>query len=531
MTTRVLLLYNNLNAISSPDSQNSSQPSEAIMDDSLICGILERAPQEDSDIGDEMYYTSTSIIEKCIEISGVEARMSLAKFFPYYCLTDPNVEVRRIAIESIGHFPELVYKYYNEVLLWSVCRAALTPSLEMRVPGSEAHIEIGLADLYIAAAPALQLLSLHNVIYVPQCMIYLIEGMELSIVNDLMSTPHRSLIQALHTIYSSIDPQYMQSILAAISSHNPKYLDILYQWCPEWAAPRGYSPSVQAYQQAAQGKKEEAAQSAPLHAEQPVEAAPAPDSWTIYWSKVKEAQQKGPAGYLESLEYISIMRAYETNQARQQLLGNYLMATLLPTISAYYLPQLGSNKQFVFTDVILANASSVLQVIHYVSSLCPQEANYLLHTDDMVQQLLLAVKQTQKDPLFVAAVEQQAAQLFALPSQSLADAHSAPLPSGQQQQQQQQQEATLSQTPRVTFLLPAEKSDVDFGNVEGYGQPAEGAAQKQGADGSLRSVRSEELVFPDVKVPNTQVVTQTSRLEMLGIAGSVAMSGRREEAA
>ena len=82
----------------------------------------------------------------------------------------------------------------------------------MRVPGDEAHIEIGLADLFIAAAPALQILSLHNVIYVPQCMIYLIEGLELSIVNDIMSVPHRAIIQALHAIYASTDPCFMQSI-------------------------------------------------------------------------------------------------------------------------------------------------------------------------------------------------------------------------------------------------------------------------------------------------------------------------------
>ena len=55
--------------------EETLEVSESIMDDSLICGILERAPKEDADIGDEMYYTSTSIIEKCIEISGVEARM------------------------------------------------------------------------------------------------------------------------------------------------------------------------------------------------------------------------------------------------------------------------------------------------------------------------------------------------------------------------------------------------------------------------------------------------------------------------
>ena len=203
------------------------------------------------------------------------------------------------------------------------------------------------------------------------------------------------------------------------------------------------------------------------------------------------------------------------------MLGNYLMATLLPTISAYYLPQLGSNKQFVFTDVILANASSVLQVIHYVSSLCPQEANYLLHTTDMVQQLLAAVKQTQQDASFVAAIEQQAAQLFSLPSQPLTDSYSAILQPGQQQQQ-----ADPSVTPRVTFLLPAEKTDVAFGNVEGYEQQAEGAGVRERGESVLLPARSEELVFPDVKVPEGEMDSQTTRLQMLGIAGSAVVSGR-----
>ena len=391
----------------------------------------------------------------------------------------------------------------------------------MRVPGDEAHIEIGLADLFIAAAPALQILSLHNVIYVPQCMIYLIEGLELSIVNDIMSVPHRAIIQALHAIYASTDPCFMQSILAAVSSHNAKYLDILYQWCPEWAAPRYCHPALQARQKAAEGRDE--LQNVPVPAERVVEASVPMDGWTIYWNKVKEAQQKGPAGFLESLEYVSIMRAYETNQSRQQMLGNYLMATLLPTISAYYLPQLGSNKQFVFTDVILANASSVLQVIHYVSSLCPQEANYLLHMTDMVQQLLAAVKQTQQDASFVAAIEQQAAQLFSLPSQPLTDSYSAILQPGQQQQQ-----ADPSVTPRVTFMLPAEKTDVAFGNVEGYEQQAEGAGVRERGESVLLAARSEELVFPDVKVPEGEMDSQTTRLQMLGIAGSAVVSGRCE---
>ena len=60
------------------------------------------------------------------------------------------------------------------------------------------------------------------------------------------------------------------------------------------------------------------------------------DDWSRYWSYVKAVQQKGPQGYLESLYYLSIMQTYETSPARQQLLSNYLMMTLLPAISAYF---------------------------------------------------------------------------------------------------------------------------------------------------------------------------------------------------
>ena len=82
-----------------------------IVDDSLIIGILQRAPH------DEVVYTSTSVIEKCIHLSGESARMELAKLFPYYCLTDESIQVRQSALEKIGQYPELVKKYFNDVLV------------------------------------------------------------------------------------------------------------------------------------------------------------------------------------------------------------------------------------------------------------------------------------------------------------------------------------------------------------------------------------------------------------------------------
>ena len=55
---------------------------------------------------------------------------------------------------------------------------ALTNSLEMRVSGRESHIQIGLSDLIIAAVPALKVIATMSVSFVPQCLIYLIEGMK-----------------------------------------------------------------------------------------------------------------------------------------------------------------------------------------------------------------------------------------------------------------------------------------------------------------------------------------------------------------
>ena len=48
----------------------------------------------------------------------------------------------------------------------------------MRVSGNESHIQIGLSDLIIAAVPALKIIATMSVSFVPQCLIYLIEGMK-----------------------------------------------------------------------------------------------------------------------------------------------------------------------------------------------------------------------------------------------------------------------------------------------------------------------------------------------------------------
>lgn len=106
----------------------------------------------------------------------------------------------------------------------------------MRVGGDEAHMKIGLADLYVAAAPVLKLLAKHDLAYIPQCMIYLIEGLSATAINDPQSQPSTAIMNALKEIYAGMDRRYMGSILQAIDAFNPEYNDILVKYCPYWGA-------------------------------------------------------------------------------------------------------------------------------------------------------------------------------------------------------------------------------------------------------------------------------------------------------
>ena len=135
---------------------------------------------------------------------------------------------------------------------------------------------------------------------------------------------------------------------------------------------------------------------------------------------MKTAQQKGPQGYLESLYYLNVVRTYETSPERQQQLSNYLMTTLLPTISSYFLPQLGANNAFIFTPVILQNAVSVMQTIQLIHQLFPQEGEYLLHLTDIAQQLVIVKSQEPGvDPQLIATLQRQAVSLSILPQQAM----------------------------------------------------------------------------------------------------------------
>ena len=380
-------------------------------------------------------------------------------------------------------------------------------SLEMRVGGSESHIQLGLADLFIAAVPALQLLAQHDIIYVPQCLIYLIEGIELSIVNDSMNNPHPTILQALHAIYSTINPQYIPSVRSSISSYNPEYLKTLLKYCPEWGIHQNLS-------------------SAPVQVQQMTTVAQTSvaDGWTIYWNKMREAQQKGPSGFLESLQYVAVMRSFEASPVHQQMLSNYLMSILLPTISAYYLPQLGTNEKFIFNEHAITNASSILQVVRYIATYCPQEGEYLLHLRDMVSQLVEAVRQSKIDPTLVAAVVQQADELMNPPLQAVQTAsyHPPQMITGQSQLQEQG-----PSVPVVTFLSPVQSVKASFGSVEGYEQQSQQLQDSvHRADQSAeQSVVIDNPVISDIDVIQGTVEDQAPRLEMLGVAASLSRCG------
>lgn len=131
------------------------------------------------------------------------------------------------------------------------------------------------------------------------------------------------------------------------------------------------------------------------------------DPWTNFWNLLRETQMKGPAGYLECVPLIQKMRQNETVPQRRQMLTQYIMSTLLPSISAYYLPQRDSNYVFAITPVFLVNSSSVTRVIQLLREAFPQESEYLLHLDSMSQQLVQALQQAGYDAEFIRQIEQQ----------------------------------------------------------------------------------------------------------------------------
>lgn len=104
----------------------------------------------------------------------------------------------------------------------------------MRIRGSESNIKSGLAELYVAAAPVLQQLALHDITFTPQCLIYLIEGLQTSVIHDPQSQPAQPILQAVRTIWSKMDPRYVKSVVKTITSYNSDYFNTLKKYAPEW---------------------------------------------------------------------------------------------------------------------------------------------------------------------------------------------------------------------------------------------------------------------------------------------------------
>ena len=104
----------------------------------------------------------------------------------------------------------------------------------MRIRGSESNIKSGLAELYVAAAPVLQQLALHDITFTPQCLIYLIEGLQTSVIHDPQSQPAQPILQAVRTIWSKMNPRYVKSVVKTITSYNSDYYNTLKKYAPEW---------------------------------------------------------------------------------------------------------------------------------------------------------------------------------------------------------------------------------------------------------------------------------------------------------
>ena len=135
------------------------------------------------------------------------------------------------------------------------------------------------------------------------------------------------------------------------------------------------------------------------------------DPWCYSWQQIHESQAKGPAGFLESIALIKLLRKNEILPQRQQMISQYIMTTLLPTISAYYLPQMDNHQQFIITPLYIQNAQSVLSVIGILQDAFPQESEYLLHLQAMTNQLLETVRTSGCEPAVYQELEKQAESL------------------------------------------------------------------------------------------------------------------------
>ena len=315
-----------------------------------------------------------------------------------------------------------------------------------------------------------------------------------------MNDPNPILVQAANSILHSVDPQYLPSVLASISKHSRSYYRMLQKYCPEWFKPA--TPTYLPHQEGYANDSDSQAR------------------WEANWNAVNGYLNQGPQGLLPALQLVQQMRAQEANPDRRQLLLQYLMSTLLPAVSSYFLPQLGPNQQFQFTPRILTNAKSVLEVIHFIQQVCPREAEYLLHLSDMIPQLVRAVGQTVTSPEVVAAVKKQAEQCVSVPASYVPPQQLTP----QQKVLLQMQEnvkttsanapaSVMSVFPELSTVLPPTCS------VE---KPQEGQTR------SVADANPTEATgcFPQLERVNSIVVNDSSsQMEMMGMKKEVRQRG------
>lgn len=276
------------------------------------------------------------------------------------------------------------------------------------------------------------------------------------------------------------------------------------------------------------------------------------DSWSLYWSYVKAAQQKGPQGFLESLYYLNVIRTNEASPIRQQLLSNYLMTTLLPTISAYFLPQRGPDQHFLFTPVVMQNAVSVIHVLQVIHQLFPQEGEYLLHLSEMARQLVMAERAAGADPAIIATLEAQAAALAPIQSQGYVPPQQLTQVQHLQQQMYRPQLVPSQQPPLPTNrYIPPQQADmihqtqvphvmyVQYPMTQYVGSQQSENEERARAEASIQAHKEEvqammkrvlnpkqptEQAFPQLPTGSVVVNENSEQLKILGVQPSIARS-------
>lgn len=207
-----------------------------------------------------------------------------------------------------------------------------------------------------------------------------------------MNEPSPVLIAACHATFASTDPRYVPSILDYVEDYHHSYVHILQKYCPEWS-----------YKNTEEMR--------PLMPPPIRVVQPSQDLWPQYWSQINAYVSQGPNGLLSALQLLQNIRAHDSCAEHQTLLQQYLMTTLLPTIHAYFLPQLDADHHYVLSPALLSNALSVLQLMGFLHAVCPRESEYLLHLSELSAQIVEAVRRTSSDAAFVRTVEQEASKV------------------------------------------------------------------------------------------------------------------------